>query len=1116
MIVTAHGLNYYVTVAPASRKVPPGLNSTKSCSLSAHALTEHRMTSNRCSLRTHTHCSLTLTVLLYTFPLAFIFGLLVVSQLAIPAVAAEAAVDDLEDEDDEFELPPPGLIATYTLAGKAEPRVTRLEPTAAILLAAGESPDPRLEPRNWSAHWSGQLQVLQPGKYRFSAQLAGALKVQVGEHLVLAADTTNSKEVTGDELELPFGTYDISIDYTPADKDARLRLMWESDQFAKEPLPAASLSHKKDQWADSNPDGWLSPFAHGQLLAEEYSCLACHAASEAVPLTQSMSYRSGPHLEHHSARLKPGWIYAWLADPQAFRHEVVMPQLFANNPAGDAQRYALATYLGAASSADEKYPVANSAEQASAGKKLFERVGCAVCHEKQGDRPARATLANLSQKTTPEQLARFLQDPLAIDPSGRMPHMFLTEEESQDLAQYLLVRDAEKTDALELPTQPTAEALHTAFASTDPSSAALKAFDDLSLDAKINTLAEVTLKDQQCINCHEVRGASGKPPEKPHMAKSNMAAVAQAVESDSASLGCLANNITPGQGTPRFSDELRHSSDLRTFLAMLPETTGTSSPAQEGLLTLERFQCVRCHDYNGQGGLTPEYAAKQLAEQTEAAAELIHPPTLTGVVKKLLAPQLSGTLVEGSRARPWMDLRMPGFPKQSMSTMPQRLAALEGDPLVEKNPAEDADESLVEAGLTLISSQGFGCTKCHDLAGQAGTGTRGPDLANVPSRVNYDWYCRWMTDPQRMQPGTRMPTVFFQGQSPYQNILGGDPQRQRDAMWAFLSVAAERPKLVESMPDASAPQELATASMPRVMRTFLPNLSPRSMAIRYPSGIHLTYDAQSCRLGYAWQGEFLDLNPVWTERGGREAGIKGDIFWRSPAGFPWEVTAGDAAPPEFAGRGEDIALGAMLPDDKKFYPTRLDFHGYHLTPNGPIFEYELFDKVAAHPGTSPAEDRHRLAHFTENVRTFASSTLKGVTRQTTIDATEGSLVWLNVADCETPPQLHASDGRTQTLQPEQPVPASGTICELTQAGAPLLVSASSTPSDAQWVLVKAEAGFRLLLKLPAGKQGVEVTVNTAVPSDQTPAAITKAITEFREQPASTITIKHSPNTESSN
>lgn len=1105
-------VNYYVTEDPPLRIVPPCHNSPQSCSLSAHAFTEHRMTSHHCSLRRRTTSSRSLPGLRYVFPLAALFGFFFSNELIVtPVLAADAAID----EDDEFEVPPPGLIATYTRAGSSEPRVTRMEPMAAVLLAADESPDPRLAPRNWTAHWSGQLQILQPGKYRFSAILAGSVKLQVGEQVVFEADTTEPKEVTGDEYNFPFGLYNISIDYTPVASDARLRLMWESDQFAKEPLPAASLSHKKDEWSVDDPEGWLSPFAHGELLAEEYSCLACHTASDAVPLTQTMSYRAGPRLEHISPRLKPAWIYAWLGDPQSFRHEAVMPQLFADDPPSDAQRYALATYLGATSTGEDDSQTSLSADKAAAGQQLFERVGCAVCHEKQGERPARATLNKLSQKTTPEQLTEFLQDPLAIDPAGRMPHMFLTGEEAQDLAVYLLARDGEETDSLKLPTQPAAKDLHAAFASTEPSSEALKAFDGLAFDIQINTLAEAALKQRQCVNCHNVRGADGKPVEKTRMAKHDMAGVAQAVQSDAASLGCLAD-ASPGQGTPKFSEELRQSDDLRTFLAALPQTSGASSPAHEGLLTLERFQCIRCHDYNGQGGLTPEYAAQQLAEQTEAAAELIHPPTLTGVAHKLLAPQLKGTLVEGSRARPWMDLRMPGFPKQSMAPMPARLAALEGDPLVEENPAGEVDDSLIEAGQTLISSQGFGCTKCHDLAGQAGTGTRGPDLANVPDRVGYDWYLRWMTDPQRMQPGTRMPTVFFQGQSPYQDVLGGDPQKQREAMWAFLRVAAERPALVEAMPDSSVPEELATASMPRVMRTFLPNLSPRAMAIRYPSGIHLTYDAQSCRLGYAWQGEFLNLDPVWTERGGREAGIDGEILWRSPAGFPWEVTAGDASPPEFAGRGEDIALGAMLPDDKKFYPTRLDFLGYHLTPNGPRFEFELFDKVAAPPGAAPAEDRKRLAHFTENVRTFATTTLQGVIRETTIDAADDSLIWLNVADCETPPRIHNLEGETQTLEPNQPVPAAAAICEVTQGGAPLLISATDTSPDTTWVLVPAESGFRLLLKVPASEDGSKLTITTAVPSEQTPEAVAQAIAELRTQPQAPLNLQHSPNTERSN
>ena len=47
-----------------------------------------------------------------------------------------------------------------------------------------------------------------------------------------------------------------------------------------------------------------------------------------------------------------------------------------------------------------------------------------------------------------------------------------------------------------------------------------------------------------------------------------------------------------------------------------------------------------------------------------------------------------------------------------------------------------------------------------------------------------------MIDPQKIQPGTRMPTVFLNGKSPDVYVLGGDAaqQRLRDAA---LPVARE-------------------------------------------------------------------------------------------------------------------------------------------------------------------------------------------------------------------------------------------------------------------------------------------------------------------------------------
>jgi hypothetical protein len=39
-----------------------------------------------------------------------------------------------------------------------------------------------------------------------------------------------------------------------------------------------------------------------------------------------------------------------------------------------------------------------------------------------------------------------------------------------------------------------------------------------------------------------------------------------------------------------------------------------------------------------------------------------------------------------------------------------------------------------------------------------------------------------------MQPGTRMPTIFPDGKSALDTILGGKPDAQAEAIWAYLSL----------------------------------------------------------------------------------------------------------------------------------------------------------------------------------------------------------------------------------------------------------------------------------------------------------------------------------------
>jgi nitric oxide reductase subunit C len=49
------------------------------------------------------------------------------------------------------------------------------------------------------------------------------------------------------------------------------------------------------------------------------------------------------------------------------------------------------------------------------------------------------------------------------------------------------------------------------------------------------------------------------------------------------------------------------------------------------------------------------------------------------------------------------------------------------------------------------------CIACHSLGGQGGT--IGPALDDVGSRRDYDHLVKWLTDPQKMKPGTLMPKL---------------------------------------------------------------------------------------------------------------------------------------------------------------------------------------------------------------------------------------------------------------------------------------------------------------------------------------------------------------------
>src|SRR5205814_1692450 len=153
------------------------------------------------------------------------------------------------------------------------------------------------------------------------------------------------------------------------------------------------------------------------------------------------------------------------------------------------ERYVVARYLaslGGPVQSNAKPSKDLPASQAR-GQRLFNSIGCAACHQQLNATTAPSSfilhrssfsLSGLGSKTTPEKLAAYLQDPLAIDPSGRMPNMLLDGKDAQDLARYLCASKDEGLDA-ELPAAPAKEQVVAAFRRVEARAEERAAFERL-------------------------------------------------------------------------------------------------------------------------------------------------------------------------------------------------------------------------------------------------------------------------------------------------------------------------------------------------------------------------------------------------------------------------------------------------------------------------------------------------------------------------------------------------------------------------------------------------------------------------------------------------------------
>lgn len=195
-------------------------------------------------------------------------------------------------------------------------------------------------------------------------------------------------------------------------------------------------------------EGDVDQVAAGKLLLGELSCTSCHAASDAEALL--LSQKQPPILDEITQRAKPDYLAKFLVNPPTFKPGTTMPSVLHGMSGDEAAKQAelLAHFLASLNPAGPEQSFAAIAGR-TRGELLYNSIGCAQCHgsRKEGAKndPYHKPLGNLEAKYTLPGLASFIQDPLHVRPSGRMPSLNLTSLEARDIAAYLLPSVPEKT-----------------------------------------------------------------------------------------------------------------------------------------------------------------------------------------------------------------------------------------------------------------------------------------------------------------------------------------------------------------------------------------------------------------------------------------------------------------------------------------------------------------------------------------------------------------------------------------------------------------------------------------------------------------------------------------------
>ncbi|MCB9940918.1 MAG: c-type cytochrome [Planctomycetaceae bacterium] len=641
-------------------------------------------------------------------------------------------------EDDEFRS---GLIGRYS--DQTGNSFLRRDET--ISISPGNVPiDRRLEGDSLRIRWTGFLMSQALGDYRLHVYGTGDVQITLDGESVLRANSETPQWSVSDPLPLQFDFHPLEVNYDRNDAGDGIRLFWSGPQFQLEPIGSRYLFHEPAQTPDASIE-------RGELMVRALRCAACHQ----IPGESHAA--NAPSLAHVEGNLHSDWIVDWLANPPTEQEGVLrrMPHFAISK----SEAAAIAAYLFKESKAVKRPSVDKKKVDLAKGEQLLLTTGCLACHRVgeigESGLFGGGDLTKIAAKRPRDFFAHWLVAPGELNATHRMPVFALSKDELRDLAAHL--------STLGTAPEQSEKERHTN--------------EQVALGRQL-------FEKHQCAACHEAA-----MPEKRQAPR----AFAEAIRWENSCAG-KPNGKRPGYGlteddqiaVARFIDEARKH----------PNTVPRANARQ--LLTEQN--CLACHLRDDSPGLAAKLPA--VAESHPEVAELLPamtPPPLISVGDKLYEQSIRDAIERKSVHRDYLHVRMPKFnlsEEQLKSLVDYFVQSDRLPPRTDQQPPPTTDPlTLHTVGSRLVTTDGFGCTSCHQLGSveptKAPLNARGPQLTLLAKRIRREWFERFVRNPLRVIPRMEMPSV----QVAVSGILDNNLDAQLAAVWDVLNTPGFEPPL---------------------------------------------------------------------------------------------------------------------------------------------------------------------------------------------------------------------------------------------------------------------------------------------------------------------------------